>query len=90
MNKKFFKAAAWVAIAAFMCFGVLYLSGASYPDLTFRILQPLFLILIFVSLALIIMAWISTIYSEVKNKNYLFAFIWFLAGIILIVFEFIK
>lgn len=90
MNKKLFKAAVWVSIAAFMCLGILYLSGAAYPDLTFKILQPLFLILIVISLALLVMAWISSIYIEVKNKNYLIAFIWFLAGIILIVFKFIK
>ncbi len=90
MSKKFFNVAVLVSIIAFVCFGVLYISDSAYPDLLFRVLTLLFLVLICISLILLLLSWLSKIYEEIKSKNYLIAFVWLLAGIVLIVLELIK
>lgn len=85
MGKKLYKFAALISILGLLCIAVVMISGTAYPDILFQVLAPIGLLLMFVSLGLYVLAWIFSIKKEMKSKNYLYAAILLLVGMIVIV-----
>lgn len=66
---------------------VILATGTAHPDLMFRILVPLSLLLIFVSLPFLAVCWVLTIRNEIKAKHYLIAALWGALGCLLLLWE---
>ena len=60
------------------------ISGAAYPHPFFRFGAPLGLLLIFVGVILLFISWIFEIYHGVKEKQYRFAAVIFVLGLLVI------
>lgn len=89
MYNKFSKFGVLSAVMGFICFGIIYITDSSYPNILFQILTPLFLIFIFVSFIFFTIDWLFELYRCIKNKNYLSTLFWLVIGIF-IIYQFIK
>ncbi len=69
---------------ALLGLALIFLSGASYPDLMFRILSPLSLLLAFAAIPFLAASWVLVILKELRAKSYLLAALWLLGGLLLI------
>lgn len=87
MIKKLVKIGSFFALFGLLGLGIVFVTGASYPDLMFKILVPVSLLLLFAALPLIAASWVLTIYQEVKAKNYLIAALLGGSGLFLILYE---
>ena len=85
MERKLFRFAVIVSVLGLLSIAAVMISGTAYPDMMFQILAPIGLLLMFVSLPLYALAWVFSIKKEVKSKNYLYAALLLLVGIISIV-----
>ena len=85
MERKFFRFAVIVSVLGLLSIAAVMISGTAYPDMMFQILAPIGLLLMFASLPLYALAWVFLIKKEMKSKNYLYAALLFLVGIISIV-----
>lgn len=80
------KASIFCALAGFLCLGVIFITGASYPHIVFRIFQPLALLFIFLSLPLFALSWIMSLYHELKTRNYSVAAVSIISAVVGIIF----
>lgn len=85
MERKLFRFAVIVSVLGLLSIAAVMISGTAYPDMMFQILAPIGLLLMFVSLPLYVLAWVFSIKKEMKSKNYLYATLLLLVGIISIV-----
>lgn len=85
MARKLYKLAVIAGVPGLLSIAAVMISGTAYPDMMFQILTPIGLLLIFVSAALFALAWVFSIKKEMKSKNYLYAALLLLVGIIFIV-----
>lgn len=66
------------------------LSGATYPDMFFRVLTPVGLLCTFAALALYINQWIRTVYKTYKGGEKIEAMILLILGIAVIASSFFR
>ncbi len=64
---------------------VVILSGTAYPNMLFRIGAPLGLAFIFASVLLLLICWLWEIHDGIKGRQYLWAIIIAVLGLIVIV-----
>lgn len=82
---KSYKAAVVTAVLGLTSIFIVFISKSAYPDMLFKILVPLGLLLVFASVALLFMSYIVSIKSAAKNKNYVMAAILLMAFIITVI-----
>lgn len=85
MGRKLYRLAILTSVLGLLSIAVVIISGTAYPDMLFQVLTPVGLLLIFVSLGLYAFDWIFSIKKEMKSKNYLYAALLLLVGIIFVV-----
>ena len=85
MERKLCRFAVIISALGLLSIAAVMISGTAYPDMMFQILSPIGLLLMFVSLPLYALAWVFSIKKEMKSKNYLYATLLLLVGIISIV-----
>lgn len=89
-NKSLFKLAIITgAIGLVMIFSII-LSGTAYPDMFFRIVTPLGLLFVFVSVILVFISWLWYLKDTIKSKQYIWAIVVAALGLIVIVKEVIR
>lgn len=82
MERKLYRFAVLTSVLGLLSIAVVMISGTAYPDMVFQILTPIGLLLIFISLCLYALDWIFSIKKEMNAKNYLYAALLLLVGII--------
>lgn len=85
MEKKLYKLAVLLCVLGFLALAVVLLSGTAYPEMLFRVLAPVGLLLIVAALVLYACAWILSIKKAVKSKDCLWLGLLILVGILVIV-----
>lgn len=85
MGTKLYKFAVLTSVLGLLSIAVVMISGTAYPDILFQVLTPVGLLLIFASLGLYALDWIFSMKKEVKSKNYLYAALLLLMGIIFVI-----
>ena len=74
-NNKIFKAAVISAIIGLLLILAVIVTGSAYPDVFFTVGTLTGLILVFISNGLLLVSWLGSIGKDVKDKNYLSAFL---------------
>ena len=85
MERKLYGAAVLLAFLGLLSLTVPILTKSAYPDMLFRILLPVGLLLVVISLGLFALDWLLRIKKELELKKYLSACILALLGILFVV-----
>lgn len=80
-SKKLYKVASIIALIGIVLLLIVILSDSAYPSMISRILTPVAMIFIFVSVALLAMSWLLEIKENIEGKDYLSAAIIVIAGV---------
>lgn len=84
------KAALISGLAGLLCWGIIFITGASYPHALFKILMPLGLLLVFLALPLLALSWILGVYQDFKVRNYSVAILSIILGVGGVVWEILR
>lgn len=88
--KKFFKLSVITSVVGLTMILGLILSKSAYPHLVFRILTPLGLLLVFISVILGFVSWLLYLKDSIKKKEYVWATIVAVLGLLVIIRQLIR
>ena len=84
-NQKLFKSAIITGVIGLIIIFSIILSNSAYPDMLFRILTPLGLLFVFVSIVLGFVSWLWYIMDTIRKKEYVMAIIIAVLGLLVII-----
>lgn len=84
------KAGIVCGLAGLLCWGIIFIADASYPDTLYEVLMPLGLLLVFLALPLFAISWILGVYRDFRAKNYSTAIITIIFGAAAVIWEVVR
>lgn len=82
-SKKYYKIASYIALIGIILLLIVILSNSAYPSIVFRVLTPLAMLFVFISVALLGISWLLEIKESIKRKEYISAGIIIIIGLLL-------
>lgn len=85
LERKLYKSALLTGVMGLLLIAVVLISKTAYPNKIFQVLAPIALLLIFISFGLSVLSWIFSLKKEIKLKNYPYAILLLLIGIVFVI-----
>lgn len=83
-SEKYYKIATRIGLMGLVLLAIVILSNSAYPSMVFRILAPLGLLLVFISVGLCGISWLLGFKESIKKKDYISAVIIIVTGVLFI------
>ena len=83
-SKRYYKIASYLALLGIILLLIVILSNSAYPSMVFRILTPLGMLFIFISISLLGISWLLKIKESIKRKDYISACIIITIGLLFV------
>ena len=83
-SKKYYKIASYIGLIGLILLMIVILSNSAYPSMLFKVLAPLGMLLIFISVILLGISWVFRVRESLKRKDYIASVIIIIIGLIFI------
>ena len=83
-SKKYYMISSYIALIGIILLLIVILSHSAYPSMFFRILTPLGMLFIFISISLLGISWLLKIKESITRKDYISVVIIIIIGLLFV------
>ncbi len=83
-SKKYYMISSYIALIGIILLLIVILSNSAYPSMVFRILTPLGMLFIFISISLLGISWLLKIKESITRKDYISVVIIIIIGLLFV------